>query len=99
MARADIDRALAAGASHMAGIYHGCHRMLCGFEVEKPIVIEHYLTLFARGLGIEVEDTYKRYRNLGDPDRVLDEMTPCMTANGVDPERARGLVLKSFPKR
>ena len=42
----DVDRALAAGATHMAGIYHGCHRDLCRFEAERPIVFEHYLTLF-----------------------------------------------------
>ncbi|MBI2205802.1 MAG: (Fe-S)-binding protein [Candidatus Rokubacteria bacterium] len=99
MALADIDRAVAAGATHLAGIYHGCHRMNCGFEAERPLTIEHYLTLFGRGLGIEVEDTYKKYRLLDDPERVLEEMTPCMAANGVDPERARGLVLKTFPKR
>jgi Fe-S oxidoreductase len=99
MARADIDRALAAGATHLAGIYHGCHRMMCGFEAERPITVEHYLTLLGRGLGIEVEDTYKKYRLMGDPERVLEEMTPCMTAGGVDPERARGLVLKTFPRR
>ncbi|MBI1736481.1 MAG: (Fe-S)-binding protein [Candidatus Rokubacteria bacterium] len=99
MAVADIDRALAAGATHLAGIYHGCHRMNCGFEAARPVTIEHYLTLFGRGLGIEVEDTYKKYRLMGDPERVLEEMTPCMAANGVDPERARSLVVKTFPKR
>jgi hypothetical protein len=98
-ALADIDRALAAGATHFAGIYHGCHRMHCGFEAERPITIEHYLTLVGRGLGIEVEDTYKKYRLMGDPDRVLEEMTPCMATNGVDPAVARGLVLKTFPGR
>ena len=33
----------------------------CRFEAERPIVFEHYLTLFARALGIEFEDTYKKY--------------------------------------
>ena len=32
MALDDIDRALAAGATHLAGIYHGCHRDQCRFE-------------------------------------------------------------------
>jgi len=92
----DTDRALAAGATHMAGIYHGCHRELCRFEAERPIVYEHYLTLFARALGIEFEDTYKKYVRWGDPDRILDDATPCMAANGVNPEAARGLVIKTF---
>ena len=79
----DTDRALAAGATHMAGIYHGCHRELCRFETERPIVFEHYLTLFGRALGIEFEDTYKKYVQWGDPDRILEDATPCMAANGV----------------
>jgi hypothetical protein len=92
----DADRALAAGATHMAGIYHGCHRELCRFEAERPLVFEHYLTLFARGLGIEFEDTYKKYVRWGDPDRILEDATPCMAASGVDREKARGLVIKTF---
>jgi heterodisulfide reductase subunit D len=95
----DIDRALAAGATHMAGIYHGCHRELCRFETARPIVFEHYLTLFARALGIEFEDTYKKYVRLGDADRILEEATPCMAGNGVDPAAARALVIKTFAPR
>ena len=59
-------------------------------------MFEHYLTLFARALGIEFEDTYKKYVLLGDPDQILADATPCMAANGVDPAVARGLVLKTF---
>lgn len=92
----DVDRALAAGATHMAGIYHGCHRELCRFEAERPIIFEHYLTPFARALGIEFEDTYKKYMRWGDPERILEDATPCMAANGVDPDVARGLVIKTF---
>src|SRR5688572_32407579 len=41
----------------------GCQRLLCHFERERPIAIEHYLSVFARGLGIEFEDRYKKYRD------------------------------------
>ena len=95
----DVDRALAAGATHMAGIYHGCHRELCRFERERPIVFEHYLTLFARALGIEFEDTYKKYVLWSDPEQILENATPCMAANNVDPATARGLVIKTFTPR
>ena len=94
----DTDRALAAGATHMAGIYHGCHREQCRFETERPIVVEHYLTLFARALGIEFEDTYKKYVHMGDPDRILEDATPCMAANGVDrPTRRAGSSSRRSP--
>jgi Cysteine-rich domain len=96
LARAEIDRATAGGADTLATIYHGCQRLLCGFEAERPVTIEHYLSLFARGLGIEFEDTYKRYVLAQDPERVLADSTPCRQANGVDEERAREFVTSTF---
>lgn len=92
----EIDRARAAGADTLATIYHGCQRLICGFETERPVAIEHYLSVFARGLGIEFEDKYKTYRLWRDPERVLADTTPCQQANGVDPARARALVERTF---
>jgi Fe-S oxidoreductase len=96
LVRDELDRARAAGADTLATIYHGCQRLLCRFEVERPIAIEHYLSVFARGLGIEFEDTYKKYVLWQDPARVLADSTPCQAANAVDPDRARALVEKTF---
>jgi hypothetical protein len=92
----EIERAHRAGADTLATIYHGCQRMLCGFEAGRPVAIEHYLSVFGRGLGIEFEDKFKKYRLWADPDRVLADMTPCQQANGVDPERARRFVAQAF---
>ena len=69
---------------------------MCSFETARPITIEHYLSVFARGLGIEFEDRYKKFRLWQDPERVLEESTPCQTANRVDPTRARQLGEKTF---
>jgi len=99
LVRDEIERARSAGADTLAGIYHGCQRMICGFEAEDRITIEHYLSVFARALGIEFEDQFKKYRLWGDPDRVLEDATPCMQANGVDPDRARTLVMATFARR
>ena len=96
MARDEIARARAAGADTLATIYHGCQRYLCVFEPESPITIEHYLSVFARGMGIEFEDKFKKYRLWQDPERVLAETTPCQQANGVDPARARAVVQRTF---
>jgi Fe-S oxidoreductase len=94
--RDEIARARAGGAETLATIYHGCQRLMCGFEAEGQLAIEHYLSVFARGLGIEFEDRYKKFRLWQDPERVLEESTPCQTANRVDPARARQLVEKTF---
>jgi len=96
MARDEIDRVRAAGADTLATIYHGCQRYLCVFEAERPIRVEHYLTVFARSLGIEFEDRFKTYRLWQDPERVLGETTPCQFANSVDPARAREVIGEAF---
>jgi Fe-S oxidoreductase len=97
LVRDELARAAAAGATTMATIYHGCQRMTCHFEEEQPLAIEHYLSVFARALGIEFEDTFKKYRLWKDPDRVLADATPCQQASGVDPARARQVVARIFP--
>ena len=53
---------------------------------------KHYLSVFAPGLGIELEDGFKMYRLWQDPERVLAETTPCQRANNVDAARAREVV-------
>ena len=92
----EIGRAHAGGADTLATIYHGCQRLLCGFEAQAPLAIEHYLSVFARGLGIEFEDTYKRWTLSGDPEAIMAEATPCMEANGVDAGAARAFVQRTF---
>lgn len=94
--RDEIERARASGAEILATIYHGCQRLLCGFEAEGRIAVEHYLSVFARALGIEFEDKYKKYRLWQDPERVLADAAPCQRANGVDPARARALATETF---
>jgi heterodisulfide reductase subunit D len=94
--RDEIGRARAGGAEILATVYHGCQRMVCGFEAEGAITVEHYLSVFARALGIEFEDRFKKFRLWQDPERVLAESTPCQTANHVDPSRAREFVMKAF---
>ena len=95
-AREEIARARAGGADILATIYHGCQRYLCVFEPESPLVVEHYLSVFGRGLGIEFEDKFKKYRLWQDPERVLAETTPCQLANHVDAVRAREAVVEAF---
>jgi len=60
----------------LATVYHGCQRLICGFEAEGSIAIEHYLSVFARALGIEFEDRYKTFRL-------------CRTRNACWPSRRR----------
>ncbi|MDA0770303.1 MAG: hypothetical protein BZY79_06290 [SAR202 cluster bacterium Casp-Chloro-G4] len=91
-----LQAAADAGVTTFANLYHGCQRQICGYEANQPFTVEHYLSVFARALGIEHEDTYKKYMLLGDTDKILADMAPCMQANGVKPEEARRMVDRTF---
>ncbi|MFN3974930.1 MAG: heterodisulfide reductase-related iron-sulfur binding cluster [Dehalococcoidia bacterium] len=91
--------ALCSGATTFATLYHGCQRMLCVYEERFPVKVEHYLSLFAHALGIEYEDTYKKYRLWRDPERVLAEMSPCAQAHAIPLTVARTIVERTFPRQ
>lgn len=93
-----LRKAERAGASTFATLYHSCQRLICVEEERSSLTIEHYLSVFARALGIEYQDTYKKYRLWRDPERVLSDMAPCMVANNVDAGRARDIVGRTFPR-
>ena len=91
-----LDAAVEQGATTFATIYHGCQRLICPKEEERLIPIEHYLTVFARGLGIEYTDQYKQWKLWKDPSKVLQDMAPCMQVNNVDPAKAEAMVTRNF---
>jgi len=88
---AEIAKAKESGAGTLATLYHSCQREICGFE-DESIKVEHYLTVFARALGIEFEDKFKKYRLWQDPQRILADASPCQIANDIDPQKAESLV-------
>jgi heterodisulfide reductase subunit D len=96
MAAQFFNQAVEAGADVFSPLYHGCHRMLCGYEKDYPFKVEHYLTLVGRSLGIEYPDLFKKHMLLGDVDAIMEETSPCATANGISQEEARAAIQNSF---
>ncbi len=92
-----LQQAYYIGVEAFAPLYHGCQRLICAYEEQYPLAIEHYLSVFARALDIEYEDKYKKYRLWRDPDRVLADMVPCMQAGGLASEKAHKVVQQTFP--
>jgi hypothetical protein len=50
-------------------------------------------------MGLEEPDAYKRYKLLADPDAVYDEVEAYVTAHGLDADRVRGLLGRTFAPR
>lgn len=92
-----ISRSTESDAGTLATLYHGCQRTICAFEDRFPITVEHYLSVVGRAMGIEHEDTYKKYTLWRDPEKVLAEMGPCMAAHNIKEPEARKIVSNSFP--
>ena len=89
MASHFFQKAAEAGVDIYSTLYHGCHRMLCGYEKDFPFKVEHYLTLVGRALGIEYEDLFKKHMLMGDVDAIMLETSPCAVANGIPEEEAK----------
>jgi len=96
---AQLDQAVDMGAEVLTPIHHSCHRMLVHFQEKYPIQIEHYLSLVGNSLGLEIEDSYRKYLLLADAVNILTAARPCLLANNVDVESARALVQKIFVER
>lgn len=93
--------ARALGASKIVTTYHSCHRTLCGAEDAAdalgPLVVENYITVLARALGLpEHTDRFKRFKQIGDPERILVELQPRIEELGVAPERAARFITAQF---
>jgi heterodisulfide reductase subunit D len=95
-AACQLQTAVNQSADTLATMYHGCQRLLCGYESDYPLTIEHYLTVFGRAAGVEYPDTYKRYLSMADPDAILADAAPCIRAHGIDESRARDVVTRHF---
>jgi Fe-S oxidoreductase len=106
--RAIIDASVAEaqrrGVQTLVTIYHACHRELVPAEVAEdaeeafgPIMVENYLTLMARSLGLpEHVDRYKRFARLRDPKPILAELGPRIAELGLPPERAERFIAAQF---
>lgn len=94
-----MERAADQGVNVLATLYHGCHRLLAAYQERYPFVVEHYLSVVGRSLGLEHEDIYRKYLLWGDADRILEDAAPCLAANGVPPQTARPLVQRTFVER
>lgn len=91
-----MQEAARAGVDVLATIYHSCHREVCHEEASHPFEIVNYISLLGEAMGIEHADRYKRYKLMGEPDAVYEEVRAYVEANNLDPERVREVLRKAF---
>ncbi len=88
--------AQAAAVQTLAGIYHACHRELCGHERDWPFEVVNILELVGESAGIRRPDLFKRLKLLQDADAILAAAQDMIAAHGLDAEEAREVILKDL---
>ena len=91
-----LDAARDARADVLATLYHSCHREICHAEAKYPFAIVNYISLLGEAMGIEYPDVYKQFKLRADPDAVYDEVEAYVRANGLNPDRVREVLRKTF---
>ena len=76
--------------------YHTCQRELCLAERDYPFEIQNFITLLGEALAIEYEDAYKKFRLLGDEEKIMAQAAPFIRQNKLDIEEARRVIKKEF---
>ena len=90
-------RATDAGAEVLATIYHSCQREICHEEGHHPFAVINYVTLLAEAMGLPTDqDWFKRQRLAGDPEATFAEVEATVRARGLDAERVKDVLTKSF---
>jgi Fe-S oxidoreductase len=61
------------GAEVLVDVCHHCHNVFCDHESEYGFEVKNYASLVAEALGIDREDKFKRYKQWGELNRILDD--------------------------
>ena len=85
-----------AGVTTLAGIYHACHRELCGHERDWPFDVVNFLELLGESMGLARPDVFKRLKIMQDVDAILADAAPLIGTNHLDLEEARTIVLNEM---
>jgi heterodisulfide reductase subunit D len=94
--QAQLEAAEAANVTTLAGIYHACHRELCGHERDWPFEVVNFLELVGDSMGLSRPDLFKRLKLMQDVDAILLDAAPAIDAHQLDLNEARSIVLSDL---
>jgi Fe-S oxidoreductase len=61
------------GSDMLVDVCHHCHNVFCDHESQLGLEVKNYASLVAESLGMEREDKFKKYKQWGDLNRILDD--------------------------
>jgi Fe-S oxidoreductase len=94
--RAELEAAAAAGVDALVTQYHVEHRELCAHERDWPFRIVNILEIVGASMGLSHADRFKQLKIMQDADAILADCADMIAANGIDPAKAREVVVASM---
>ncbi len=92
----ELEAAREAGVDALAAVYHSDHRELCAHERDWPFRIVNILEIVGESMGFRHEDRYKNMKMTQDVDAIMGECHDLIAQHGLDPEKARNVVIKGM---
>jgi Fe-S oxidoreductase len=89
--KADMNRAMrrqlydlvtATEANTMATVCNTCTMTMGAEDIDLPFEVTNFIRVVGKALGIEHPEKLKRFFQLGDLDKVIEESRDCFEANG-----------------
>lgn len=96
-----IERARREGADRIVSLYHSCHRQMNQVQMQDApdakLRVDNYLTLMAQALGLASrEDNFARCAEIGDVDKILNNLSGQLQKRGLNRELARRALEADF---
>ncbi len=91
-----LNEAKEKNADILATIYHSCQRELCGEESRFPMRVENYVTLLGGAMGIKIDDKFKRWKSMKDPEKIIEDAKDCISANDLSLDKVRETIARNF---
>ena len=94
--RGQLQAAVDAGVTTLAGVYHACHRELCSHERDWPFEVVNFLELVGESMGLVRPDLFKRLKLMQDVDAILADRASLLETNRVGLDEARDVILANL---
>jgi Fe-S oxidoreductase len=81
------------GADVLVDVCHHCHNVFCDHESEYGFIVKNYCSMVTEALGIAREDKFKKYKQWGDLNKILDDVEKNATVSAIPFSREKIIVV------
>jgi heterodisulfide reductase subunit D len=92
----ELEAARDAGVDALVAVYHSDHRELCAHERDWPFRIVNILEVLGHSMGLDQHDRFKELKIMQDADLIVSECRSLIERHGLDPDKAREVVVKAM---